>query len=166
MDIIKLFSSILITDLPNAMNFIRVLLAQLRKRVLKKVAGDISDFLSNQHENFPFLPWYLAALDHIEYKIYKPKPVKVKKQPPKNILKVLFTSKAIDFINLPKILRSPEVIKFLPSEYNSDDSPMVVYKLSDPIRSKIFNYKACVESIDVNEFLNMPEIYPCNCLDS
>ena len=44
-----------------------------------------------------------------------------------------------------------------------NDSPTVIYHLSDTIRSKLFNYKKFVQSIDVDSFIDNPEMFPCNC---
>ena len=165
-DFVKLLSSKLITDLPNAMNFLRYLLSPLKKKILRKIAGDISEFLAQHHDNFPFKTWYFAALDFIDAKIYKPYPTKSKKNPPKNIFQVIFSSKALDFINLPKILRNPYVTKQIPTSLDKNESPMVVYTLTKPIRSKIFNYKTFVEELNVGEVISNPEMFPCNCQSS
>jgi hypothetical protein len=72
----------------------------------------------------------------------------------------------MDFINLPKILRSPSVLNNIPKPLDISDSPMVVYTLTKPIRSKIFNYKTFVEDLKVEEFISNPEMFPCNCHSS
>ena len=64
-DIILELSSILHGDIQNAMNLIRVLLDSKTKKILKQFVVAINDFLERQTEKFPFLPWYLAALDTI-----------------------------------------------------------------------------------------------------
>ena len=47
---------------------------------------------------------FLAALDMIESKIYKPPPVKGKLKPPPNMWQISFDNKAIEVINLRSIL--------------------------------------------------------------
>ena len=49
---------------------------------------------------------------------------------------------------------------------SKDDIPMLTYKLQPPIRSKIFNYKKFVESLDINSFIQKETIIPCNCENS
>ena len=107
---------------------------------------------------------YLAALYIIETKIYKPKPAVPKKQVPTSIVPVHFDNKAIDYINLSRILRNKDIVKTLPSCLKETDTKlMVVFNLSQPIRSKLFNYKTFVNDLDVASFLQDETIYPCEC---
>ena len=161
-DIILELSSLLHDDIRNAMNTIRVLLESKNKKILKQFVIAINDFLERQTDKFPFLPWYLAALDTIEYKLYKPEIPKDEKQAPKSILKILFDNKSLDFINLQKILNLDEIKATLPRKMK-DLSPVIVYTLKPSIRSKIFNYKEFTNSIDVFDNVST---YPCSCRDS
>ena len=43
---------------------------------------------------------------------------------------------------------------------------MVIYKLTDTIRSKLFNYKNFVQSLDVDLFLSDNNVLPCECENS
>mgnify|MGYP001792462320 CR=1 FL=1 len=158
-DVILEMSSILHGDIQNAMNSIRVLLESKTKKVLKTFVTAINDFLERQTDNFPFLSWYLAALDIIECKLYKKEPPKPKKQVPKSILKVLFQNKGLDFINFQKIINMDDVISNLPKKMK-DLNPVIIHTLKPSIRSKVFNYKDFTNSIDV--FDNVAS-YPCNC---
>ena len=51
----------------------------------------------------------------------------------------------------------------MPDQMTKDDIPMVTYKLKEPIRAKIFNHKAFVNSLDINNFIRNKESLPCNC---
>lgn len=75
------------------MNYIRTLLTSLKKSNLKKVGVIINDYLMRQGEKFPFLPWYLSALDIIETKIFKTPVNRSKKKPPDSIISSIFTIK-------------------------------------------------------------------------
>ena len=55
-------------DLPNALNYIRVLLATIKKRYLKQIADHINDFLNVRNSQLFCNQWYLMALDIIENK--------------------------------------------------------------------------------------------------
>ena len=102
-------------------------------------------------------------LDMINHKMYKP-PLKKEKRSPSNFqLKLPFTSKAMDFINLPNIIRSAEIKKEKPGIMGDDDIPMVVYKLTPSIRSDIFNYKCFVSNFNIDEFHKNPNCIPCFC---
>ena len=103
------------------------------------------------------MPWLLVwmiaclmAIDIINTRLYKPQPVKPKRKPPKH--RIPFTSKAMDFISLPRILRSDVLKELRPSVMTDDDVPMVVYKLTQPIRSIILNYSKLVSSFDLDAF--------------
>ena len=68
-------------DLPNALNYIRVSLASIKKRHLKQIADHINDFLNDQNSQFFYNQQYLMALDIIETKLFKE---------PRELLKNLF----------------------------------------------------------------------------
>ena len=61
----------------------------------------------------------------------------IKKSIPKYRFNLTFKSKAFDFINLSRILRSEEVCDNLPSNFNISAIPMVVYNLSPSLRSTL-----------------------------
>ena len=46
----------------------------------------------------------------------------------------------MDFINLPKVLRNQEILEAGQNIIEEDDIPMVIYNLSQPIRSTILHY--------------------------
>ena len=58
------------------------------------------------------------ALDIIETKLFKEPQEITKKSIPKYRRNLTFKSKAFDFINLPKVLRSKEVCDNLPSYFD------------------------------------------------
>ena len=78
-------------------------------------------------------------------------------------MKINFSSKALDFINLPRILRSKECQEYLPTNVDGANTPMVVYSLSKPIRSQLFSYHKFVSELDLNTFIDNIESIPCHC---
>ena len=103
------------------------------------------------------------ALDIIESKLFI-EPANVKKRPtPKYRCNLLFSNKALDFINLSKLLRSPAAMTSLPPQIDKTEIPMIVYTLNQPIRSKIFNYNDFIKSLDLNEFVNDNASIKCSC---
>ena len=94
--------------------------------------------------------------------MYKPPTVKEKKKAPKNICVLPFVNKGLEQINLSQIFRSPGVVDLLPENLRShEEIPVVTYKLRNPIRNKIFNYKETVQSINlVNGEVNLDQ-YLC-----
>ena len=145
------------------MNLIRVLLTSLKKTQCRVLFSRISDFLSSKHDSFLFTQFFNAALDIIQAKIGKPAdPSPSSKSPPSNCCHIKFDNKALDFINLNKIFKDKQVRDALPRNLR-DDVPTVVYQLTSSIRSKIFNYKKFVQSIEVDKFIQDNSILPCEC---
>ena len=96
-------------------------------------------------------------------KFTSPPEPKIKRLPPKYQLKIPFTSKAMDFINLPKVLRNQDVLEAGQNIIEEEDIPMVVYNLSQPIRSTILNYNKFVSNLDLAKLQSNSESIPCRC---
>ena len=153
------------TNRRNTMNLVRTLLSSLNKSSYKKLGDIVNEFLVSKHDSFLFSQYFLASLDIITARVWKPPDIPKHKLPSKHRLKVNFSNKGIDFLNLPKILNDPELTRLLPSAFNKQ-APMVVFELNKCIRSKIFNHKKTIQDLDVDEFLANPSILPCCCADS
>ena len=106
---------------------------------------------------------YLIALDITETKLFKEAKEVTKKCIPKYKCILTFKSKAFEFINLPKTLRSKQVCKNLPSYFRISDIPMVVYNLYPSIKLTLFNYKQFVLHLNIDEFLEDPNSIKCCC---
>ena len=102
------------------------------------------------------------ALDITETKLFNEI---IKKSFPKYRCNLTFTSKAFDFIDLPKTLRSKEVCDNPPSNFYISDIPMVVYNLNPSIRSILLSYKQFVLHLNIDEFLKDPNSIKCCCCD-
>ena len=150
-------------ELNNAAFNIRSVLSGMNKKSLKKTASQIGDFLSEAEEDFIYFTWYKMALDIIETKLYHPPEPPKSKSIPKYKLNIGFVNKGLEFINLPKILRSETVKGNSPHLMEETDVPMVVYSLSQPIRSKVFNYKQFVKNLDLDLFCRNNKSIPCHC---
>ena len=151
------------TDAGSAAFNIRKSLASMRKCNLKKIAMQLNDILSCVDSDFFYFQWFRMALDIIETKMYKlPKAKKVQTMP-KHKMCIPFVNKALEFINLPNILRSKEVMKNTPHLMEVEDIPMVVYSLTDSIRSSIFNYKQFVKHLDFDLFSRDQSTIVCYC---
>ena len=154
------------SNLKNTMNLIRALLSSLNKPHCRLLFDRINDYISSKPDSYLYFQYFLAALDLLKYKIGNPSLEKnCKKQPPSNTCHILFNNKAIDSINIHRILRDKGVCKTLPPDLRKN-SPTVVYNLTSPIRSKLFNYKEFVQSLNVNAFINDNSILPCQCAQS
>ena len=159
------FSSMLDNDIKNVPNFIRTSLSSLKKSSLRIIHDMLNTELNYLPSNFQFSQYYLLALDVIESKIYKDPPTKQKKKAPENVCKIFFINKGVELINIARILHDKSLNKFLPSA-NCFPTPLITYKLSNSVSSKIFNYNDFVSSLDVDSFLNNPNSIPCECENS
>ena len=108
---------------------------------MKKLIDHIQNFTS-EHNSF----WYLISLNIIEFKLYV-KTIPRKKSIQKYKSNINFTNKALDFINVAKVLRSKGNIDSRPDLVEQDDILMVIYTLTQSIRSNIFNYHAFVKDL-------------------
>ena len=153
---------LLVHKIDEAAKLIRVSLANMRKKELKGLAGYITNSVLDEEMEL-YSIWFKMTLDIIETKIYKPPPVKPKRKIPKYRISIPFVNKAMDFINLPQIIRSKEAKDSMPSILNDDDIPMVVYSLSQPIRSRILNYKNFVSELDLDGFNENKDSIKCHC---
>ena len=138
--------------------------------MLKEIAFHILE----RSGTFPWLEeryqWYDYILDIIDTKLLKAPPDVKRKSFPQNVVTINFVNKGIDDIHLNKILKSAEVIAFLPTRLKGEkDIPVATMKLSPPIRSKILNYKETVSSLDivVDEDVSFVQNLPsCECESS
>ena len=166
LNFLKQLKKLLNTHLSEALNFIRVSVTSFKKKELKKLADAVNDTLSNSDCQFIFHQWYSVILDLIDTKLYKPKAAKVRKSSPSNICHVFFDNKAVERINLPKILNDPSLNSTIPLSANKFEKPIVIYKLSHNIGSKIFNFNKFVSNLNIAEPINDLSVLPCNCENS
>ena len=153
------------TNLRAVAKFLRISLFGMRKSYLKTIAEHIHNLLCiSDEETLLYSTWLRMALDIIETKIYRPPPQKVEKKLPKYRVNIPFINKAMDFINLAKLLRSNELASNMPPVMQSEDIPMVVYSLTETTRSKLLNYKKFVgKELDLEVFSNNESSIPCKC---
>ena len=160
-------NNILINNIKEAMNYLRVFLFSSSKTILKSIYTALADMLNDSSDQYS--QWYKAAHDIITAKLYKePKNTERKNNDPNNTVKLTFLNKGFEHINLSKLLHTPSLSKEFPSLATNVDytAPSVSYSLTPTIRSHIFNYKQFVDELDLKKFLKNPNILPCSCTDS
>ena len=91
------------------------------------------------------------TLDLNESRIYNPPASKTTKTKPKNLIKLPFVNKGMDMINISKIINDKNVKKSLPTQFNKTEQISTVYTLTKTIRSKIFNQKEFIKTLDTKE---------------
>ena len=151
-----------LSELPN---FSRVHLMSMKKANLRQIAVLLNECLAEANSS-QYTHWYLMALDIIDSKILKPPLPAKKKTSPQNICKISFENKAIEHINLNRIFHDPVVKQAMPNISSNFDIPTVVYTLTNPIGSKIFNFNKFVNKLDVKAFLDDNSTLPCECSGS
>ena len=106
------------------------------------------------------------TLDLIESRIFNPPTSETTKTKPKSIIKSHFLSKDMDIINISKIIHDKNVKKNLPTQFNKTEQISTVYTLTKTIRSKIFNHKEFIKTLDTKDILDNMINLPCNCTTS
>ena len=153
-------------DICHCMNFIRIKVASLSKPILKEIREIISDTILIR-EGLEYDQWYLAIIDAIESKLYVETPEVPKKKPPSCSLKLKFLNKAMEVINVGKILHASSLSSCFPKSCKREyEAPTVIYTLEDTVHSKIFNHNKFVRSLDLEAFSKDNTILPCSCMDS
>ena len=128
------------TNIKHAPNFIKISISSMKRSYLKITHELLRTKLCDSPSAFIFFIYYHQAIDLIESKICKPLPPKPQKKPPQDVCSVFFENKDAEFINIPHILRDPDIVKSLPSSSVKFPKPVVTYKLTPPISTKFFNY--------------------------
>ena len=126
---------------------------------MKKIADHIQNFIS-EYNNSEYIHWYLISLDIIESELFKEKPAPRKKSILKYKCNINFTNKALDFINVARILCSKEIIDSHPDFVEQVDIPMIMCTLT---HSNIFRNHAFVKDLNIQSFVENPNTVPCVC---
>ena len=69
-------------------------------------------------------------------------------------------------INISKIINDKNVKKSLPTQFNKTEQISTVYTLIKTVRSKIFNHKEFIKTLDAKDILENMNNLPCNCITS
>ena len=67
----------------------------------------------------------------------------------RHFIKMAFTNKSIEFIDLPSIFRDNNVISTMPSYFENSESPIICYKHNKPIRNTMLNFNKLVSDLDI-----------------
>ena len=90
-------------------------------------------------------------------------------QPKKELshfLKIKFVNKGLESMNLKKILKNDQVMDCIPGNFKFRETPVVVYKYSRTIRSRIFNYKEVFEDFNFDRWQQERDNMVCDCENS
>ena len=98
---LKRLEEILMGDVKEALNFIRVSLTTMKKTDLKRLGDKMNDLLLLKPLDFPYSQWYTVALDIVDCRLYVSPQVKKKRLPPSNVLHLKFCSKESNQLIFP-----------------------------------------------------------------
>ena len=82
-----------------------------------------------------------------------------------NICKISFLNKDVELINVSHIFHDPSAKACLPIDRKFDDA-IFVYSLTNPVRSKIFDFIKFASNLGAKVFLRDNILLPCNCAAS
>ena len=154
------------TGIKDAPNFIRTSISSMKKYYLNIIHELWRIKLCDSSPVFIFSMYYHQAIVLIESKIHKPFAPKLKKKLPHNVCSIFFENKGIKSINIARILRDPNIVKFIPSSSVKLPLLMFTYRVIRPIFTKFFNFNKIVNNQDLGLFLINPDSLPCKCNNS
>ena len=79
-----------------------------------------------------------------------------------HLIKLNFSSKGIDAVNLPSILRSKSVTETVPTYFKEKEPSIISYTYTKTIASKIFNFLSTLSGLDYQQFHNNSSQCECN----
>ncbi|XP_055999877.1 uncharacterized protein LOC130046520 isoform X1 [Ostrea edulis] len=79
-------------------------------------------------------------------------------------LKLKFTNKGIDAVNISNILRHKRVQSCIPTYFKFKSTPCISYSYTSTIASKLFNYKQTLQCLDIDHLIRNPPT--CSCSSS
>ena len=106
------------------------------------------------------------TLDLIESRIYNPPASKTTKTKRNKPIKLHFVNIVMGMINISKKINDKNVKKNLPTQFNKTEQISTVYTLTKTIRSKVFNDKEFIKTLDTKDILDNMNNLPCNCATS
>ena len=102
--------------------------------------------------------------DIAAYRLYKPVTVGPMTDENRHFMHIPFANKGIDAINVSNILHNKKVTTTIPSYFKNQAVPILSYKYTKTISSKIFNYNRALRHFKIDEYLTTP--VSCDCSTS
>ena len=82
----------------------------------------------------------------------------------RHFMHLTFCNKGIDAINISNVLHNKKVISTIPPYFKNQSVPILSYRYTKTISSKIFNYNKALQHFKIEEFLQTPA--SCDCSTS
>ena len=162
--------------LPVAFKMCRSIIFSISLKYMKTLVDILNKLRLDHVDNSShFAHFYDILLDLIYSRLYKNIDKNIKKNKKKissNFLKIHFDNKAIELINVSRILHLKEIVSSFPFpiKNRSVDIPTVIYTYGVPIRSKVLNYNNILADFKIDQLgidlHGFPIFEDCNCSDS
>jgi len=101
-------------------------------------------------------------MDIAYHRLFKPVKTIKNDQDQRSFLKLKFANKGLDEINLTNILHHKDVLSKIPNYFKEQHAPQISYSYTRCIAPKIFNHKATLNEINVDDILNNPPSCTCD----
>ena len=102
--------------------------------------------------------------DIASYRLFRPVRPTPYTDDNRHFMKLRFINKGIDAVNVSNILHNKNVRSTIPPYFKNQSVPVLSYKYTKTISSKIFNHKKALQCFDVDNFLTSPS--SCDCSTS
>ena len=134
----------------------------LKLSVIRDLSWIVASHYYNANTTIPKEVTNLT-LDLINYRLFLDNTQRKSKTKHTNVVKVFFQSPDVEKLGLASLFRKHS--NLIPSTFNIQDSPTLIYSRSKTIGSTIFNYKETVDNVMTNGWKH-GNSEPCNCQNS
>ena len=142
------------------MHHIRTKLFSIPLRLLHQLSNDC---FNRPNRNPHSMEYKLTAIisDIAHHRLYKPVSTSNTSNSGKSFLKINFSNKGLDAVNISNILRNKKVMSEIPPYFVEQTAPLISYSYIQPIASKIFNYKKTLNGLVLKDIKSKPP--SCSC---
>ena len=153
---------------PLGVHHVRTTLYSLPLSVLRTLQVTSTTDCNNVADEDSKLAWRLHKIidDIAHIRLFKPVRTDGESDPKgRHFLKVEFANKGIDAINIANILHNKSVQANIPPYFRYTSSPLISYRYTKPIASKLFNYKKTLQQLNLDDLRTTPPA-ACSCSSS
>jgi hypothetical protein len=101
------------------------------------------------------------VLDIVGHRLFKPVGIKKDERSKRSLLKLSFSHKGLDGINLGNILHHKSIKSKIPPYFKDQSLPIISYVYTIPIASKFVNYKHVLHDLNIDDFKYEPPDSTC-----
>ena len=119
--------------------------------------------LESTNTDFSSAEYRVASiiLDISHYRLFKPVKSDVPAENLKHFMKIKFSDKGIDAINLSQ-LWSRSVMDKIPAYFDDKEPPIISYQYINTVANRLFNFSSTLSNLDITNYLSNPQHCQCN----